>query len=482
MNVIVKNFFQLGSLRLLARFIMGLRGLFIITSISPSLLGEYTIWLLYVFYFSFLELGILRGLERDLSHYRGQKDEQTFQSTASTGWTSFFCMSFLASLSLGIVSFIVFQKWAFALLLAAYLLVDKFYRGYDTNARVFFKYKDCGIAELIQSVIGFALIYFFLPRYGIYSIFPCFMGALIISTVYLAIVCRLEFQWKLQIDKTFYYIKTTLPLALMFYSIEVFNMITMTVVAFIWDKETLGYYAFAYRIFQICIAIFPLLIREVMRARMYFYMAESEDEGVRFQNLIFPMSIYSLTTSIFWLMIYWWSTLIIHKFVPEYKNSVIVLNILIFSLIPLGINKISSDFLCSRIYNKMTFVSCCWVIGIIIQVAGILLANQFGHNIFNLVPMIYVVSVIVVYLCVTGYAFNIGKTGKDSLVPMGYLLSPLAIAFFSVFLIGYIFHGLPSLNIFRNSCFTIISVLGTLTLSCWIIWSKKFHQLGMSAI
>jgi len=39
MNVIFKDFFQLGSARLLARFIMGLRGLFIITSLSPSLLG-----------------------------------------------------------------------------------------------------------------------------------------------------------------------------------------------------------------------------------------------------------------------------------------------------------------------------------------------------------------------------------------------------------------------------------------------------------
>jgi len=100
MNVIVKDFFQLGSLRLIARFIKGLRGLFIITTLTPSLLGEYTIWLLYVFYFSFLELGILKGLERDLSHYRGQNDEGAYQSTASTGWSSFFCMSFLASLFL----------------------------------------------------------------------------------------------------------------------------------------------------------------------------------------------------------------------------------------------------------------------------------------------------------------------------------------------------------------------------------------------
>ena len=261
-----------------------------------------------------------------------------------------------------------------------------------------------------------------------------------------------------------------------------FNLLFFKVVAFIWDKETVGYYAFAIRIFQICLAIFPFLIREVLRPRMYFHLAETKNRASGLKNLIFPMSIYGVITSIFWLVTYWWSMFGVDQIAEEYKSAVTVLNILIFSLLPLGIAKICSDYLCSRVYNKMKFVICSWTIGIVFQIVCILFTNRIFPDIFHIVPVIYVLSTMMVYFCVVGYVFCIGKKLGESLISVVNLFLPLVIALLSVLIIRSIFDGTPSLDAFSNLYFSSISILITGTLSCCLIWSKKLHKFRKNAI
>ena len=80
------------------------------------------------------------------------------------------------------------------------------------------------------------------------SIFACFIAGSIVGTMYLALHSPLKFKLEFQPGKTLKYIKETLPLTTMYYSIAIFNNISLTIVALIWDKATLGYYAFAFRI------------------------------------------------------------------------------------------------------------------------------------------------------------------------------------------------------------------------------------------
>ena len=90
MSVIIKDFFQLGALRFTSRVLVGIRGLFVVISLAPHTLGEYTIWLLFIFYFSMLDFGVLAGLERDLPHYRGLGKVGEAQKQSDLGWSTFF--------------------------------------------------------------------------------------------------------------------------------------------------------------------------------------------------------------------------------------------------------------------------------------------------------------------------------------------------------------------------------------------------------
>jgi len=472
-----KNLAVLTNRSALSRLLQGLRGLFIITSLSPSLLGEYTIYLLYFFYFSCLELGISHGLERDLPHCRGQNDDQGYRRVANNGWSSYFCISLLASAGLAVVSFIVFQQWILALLLAGYLLADKIYRAYNTNARIFFEYKTSGIAELIHVAVSFFLISLYLPRYGIYSIFACFIVGFILGTVYLAFFCRLNFQWRFRVRKAFEYINRTFSLTIMFYSMAIFQQVSLTVVALIWDKTTLGYYAFAFRIFQICLAIFPYPIRQVMRTRMYFHLAKTQKEGADFKGLVSPLLIYSLITSIFWLATYWWAPFVINRFAPEYGSSIFVLNILVFSLVPIGISTVCSDYLSSLVFNKMVLVNYYWIIGIFIQVFVIFSAHLMYSDIFNFVPVIYLCSTMFIYFCVIRYIFSAQNIKTGSLSSMACLILPLAIALFSVLLIKIFFHVGPSLDVLSNIRYSAISSISIMALAYWFVWFNNKYKM-----
>lgn len=149
--------------------------------------------------------------------------------------------------------------------------------------------------------------------------------------------------------------------------------------------------------------------------------------------------------------------------------SVMVLNIFILSLMPLGINKISSDYLASRVYNKMAYVNICWTAGIVLEVIGIFWVNRVYAGILNIVPSIYLLMTVLVYFFVTGYAFYIGRRNRGDLSAMVHLLTPPAVALLSVVLCGRVFDGLPSMNIMDNARYSFFSVAGTVALAWWFI-------------
>jgi hypothetical protein len=387
----------------------------------------------------------------------------------------FFQLSIVAALLLGAVSHIVFNNWLLTFSLAGYFLLEKVYRGFEAHSRILFNYKANGLSDLLHVVSGFILLIVCLPRYGLYSIFPCFILSYALAIVYLALTCRLEFQWVFQFSKAVNYIRGALPVSLMFYAITFFNVVPMTVVAFFWDKTTLGYYAFAYRIFEICLSIFPFLIRDVIRTRMYFQLAENKDQPQSPSFLVLPMLVYGVTVTIFWLAVYWWGTYAITRYVSDYRPSMLSINILLFSLLPLGVNKICSDYLCSRVYNRFGYVNIVWVAGIFLQIAGILIVHQRYHDALFLVPIVYLVVTFMVYILLAGTALKTAGAQGAGVTPAVRLLLPLFTAFMAVTLVRSEFYPAPDFFFYKNIVASAVSIIGTAVVSFLLIRHEKIR-------
>ncbi len=392
---VIKDFLQLGTLNIISRLLMAGRGLMIVLSLTPQGLGEYTIWLLFVFYFSILDLGFLKGLERDIPHFQAEGKLQEAKQAAQVGWGGYLVLCMGASLLLGIVTAVVFKSWLLGLLLGGYLWFDKWYRAYDSYTRIRLQYKENGIGQLIGAASSLIIIWFLLPHMGLYSIFIGFIISAILSIFYLhaqaPLQLRLEWSWPQVIP----FIKSTVPLGLVTYAVGIFHAIAMTVLAWRWDKETLGYFAFAFRIFQILLAIFPYLIQDVVRTRMYQNIAQMTSESQRMESLKGPLRLYALVTVACWVLAESFGSQIIAWVAPLYVNSVGMLQVLILALFPLGVAKIFSDYLCSRVHQRMHVALAIWASGTGLQMLYLIFMNhdQIWH-----VPLVYVAATLIVYV------------------------------------------------------------------------------------
>lgn len=406
---VISDFFQLGRLRLFARILTALRGLYIISVLTPRDFGEYTIWLLFVFYFQFLDFGILYSLERDISHFKGQQNMQSLKHVSDIGWSSFFMLSLTASMALGVVTFFIFHNWATALLLGFHLLTDKLYRAYDCLSRTQFKYRWNGIGELLLAVTSLAMVWYALPRFGTQSIFFVFILSALISTWFFYKRCPMQFCWSFNLKEYGRIIKGALSLAAVYYLYEFFQMIPLTVLAWKCDVVILGYFAFAFRIHQICLGLFPTVMADVMRSRMYFLSAQLQDGEDPFRRLFVPLGMYTAVMGLFWFLMYAGAGRGIRNFFPHYVGSTQALIVLMLALIPMGPVKVLGEFLCSRVYNKTALVIFAWVLGIIFQGLLFFMLPLTQANIVHVAPVIYLAAAVLTFGVILWVAFDVRR-------------------------------------------------------------------------
>ncbi len=410
MKQIISDFFQLGHLRLMARILMGLRGLYIISVLTPGDFGQYTIWLLFVFYFQFLDFGTLYALERDIPHFKAQQNTQALKHVMDVGWSSFFILSLAASIALGAVTFFVFKSWVTALLLGFYLLTDKLYRAYDSFSRTQLKYRWNGIGEFILALTSLVMVWVALPRLGTQYIFLVFIFSALITTWFFYKKCPLQFSWSFDLKQYGRTIKGALSLAAVYYSYEFFHVIALTILAWQYDKVTLGYFAFAFRIYQICLSIFPAVMADVMRARMYVHSAQLQKGEDPFRKMFLSLGIYIMMTGLFCFLTYIGAGWGIQRFFPHYVESTQTLILLMFALIPMGTVKVLGEFLCSRVYHRTALVIFAWILGIIFQGLFFFLFPLTQSNIIYIAPLIYMAASVLTFSVVLWTAFDVRRS------------------------------------------------------------------------
>lgn len=476
MNQIISDFFHVGKLRLSARGLMGLRGLMIITSLTPYGLGEYTIWLLYYFYFSMLDFGVQHALERDVSHFHGEKNFAKSQETENIGWSLFFLLTSLASFLLIITGLALMRDLKLAILAGLYLFFDRIFRAYDVNSRILFRYKDNEIAQNISAISSLVIIFLLIPSQGVSGIFMGFIISSILGTCYLLRKTPLHFCWSFNITEIFNYVRRSIPLSMIIYSTQFFHAIALTILALQWDKETLGYFAFAFRIFHIFLALFPSLAQDLLRTRMYSKIAQTQDTQERLRYLVFPLVSYCCITSIFWLCLYWWSDWLIFRAAPLYMDSVPAIKLLTLALLPLGVSMVYSDYLCSRVLNKTRFVVLSWFLGIIIQAGWVYSIQLTPVSIINKVPLIYLVSNLVVYVLITGESLQAQGQLFMKFLRIFHLFLPLGFVCAAIYFVQLVFHWVPSREFLNNMppflCSITLSAPAILVL-LWVVQRKE---------
>ena len=341
--------------------------------------------------------------------------------------------------------------------------MDKVYRAYEVNSRINFNYKDNGIAQLILSLSSLILVWILLSRIGIYGIFFAFIVGFSLAALYLFKQVDLKFSWDISAKNVFSYVKKSFPLALVIYSIEFFHALALTILAFFWDKESLGYFTFAFRIFQICLGIFPYLIQEVVRTRMYYSVANQKEEGGGLGEITFIMGAYVFIVTIFWILVYWWIDAVVVKFAPLYVDSIVALKILTLAILPLGICKILSDYLCSDVHKKTFFVVRVWFIGLLIQGVLLLTIPMTQSSLLIVGPIVYLIATFVVFYLIGTKGLSLNTGISEGVLKLTYLLLPLVVANGVLHIMDRYFYTDPSI-VFRENMLPC-----TISIACFMV-------------
>ncbi len=458
MSKLLRDFCNVGTMRLIARALMGVRGLFIAVTLSPKDLVQYTALLLVVFYFSFLDFGILLMLERDLPHHAAKGNFDSYEILSSSAWMTFFILSFASTCLMTILvgATIAKDNFYLALMLGLYFLTDKVNRAFESNSKIGLRYQETGIALLILALVSLLLIWILLPRFGIMGVFLGSVIASVMSTSFLAAKKPLRFSWSIQWNTFFRHIQRALPLFAIFYSFEAFRFTPMTAIMMRYSADQIAPCIFAFRIVLLCFPFFPFLLQDMMKTRMFQQIAKDKTADRQLEFLVFPIKLYALASSLFCLALYWFIPWFIGRLAPVYHDSATGIAILSLTLLPLGIAQVCSDFLSSRLYQQTSFVFFAWLTGIVLQVILLIAMPSNAFVINRLVPFIYLGVTFLIYLFISCFVFGRVSNLRLRFMPL-FVLAPLFILIIEVFVFAKWFRITPSPLLLPNVFFFLLS-------------------------
>ena len=188
------------------------------------------------------------------------------------------------------------------------------------------------------------------------------------------------------------------------------------------------------------------------------------------------MGIYCTITSFFWLFIYWWADWGINQIASEYLRSVETLKLLTLALLPLGITKICSDYLCSNVYRKTGITLLSWLLGIILQGTAIYFISISQENLLFNVPLVYVISTFLIYVLVTKASLRVEGEIFPSDMRLISLWVPLAMALVCVYSLKKFLHFIPSYDFNTNIIPFLTSVVFTYTLIRGVMFLLRKHK------
>ena len=144
---------------------------------------------------------------------------------------------------------------------------------------------------------------------------------------------------------------------------------------------------------------------------------------------------------------------------------------------PLGVAKICSDFLCSRSLNKTGYALISWLFAIGLQTVLLVIFNNDAKDILTMVPIIYLISTLMIYILAVGAAFNVSRDWVKGSLQIMYMLSPLCIVGLINYSMYHIFLFEPVNHFYGNIAPTLMFfVLFTLLIS-WLFNVKRAKRI-----
>jgi len=357
----LRHYFKIGLFYSFSKYIaMGMavvRAVYVAINLGPELLGQYALILLFIEYLNYANLGVFDSMHRDIAINIAEKEKKAYISRLMGNAISFTLIIITVLLLISLIfysnpsNFIASEFYNYYFYLVVMVVIYQLKQFLNNYLRLYDKLYHLSLIEFIQQIIMLLIILFFVKEYLIYAVF----AAVLLSNIFYLVAgyCLVrDVRLTLDLDLTKYLLISGLPL--MLYGL--FTAITMSIdrifiAAFFDSRIPLGYYQFGYNIAHgLFIAFSSITYLFYPKWLNYFNQANKDIDSI-FTSV---KSQTNITECLLFILSMIGITLIagfINLFAPEYKTSVLISQIILFSLVINGMMFFASTFLVSNNYQ-----------------------------------------------------------------------------------------------------------------------------------
>lgn len=358
---IIRDSAFLSSAGYLNQFLFFIRGFIIARLLDPTLFGYLSGTRLILQFTSQMHFGVLHGMTREFSIYKGANDIENFQKVKNNGISLIAIFSAFIVLAIIIYTFCVQDKYSpytiwgiriFALIAFtqqsinichAFLRVDYHFTEISTSQVVL------GFSSLILAV---ALILWI----GFYGAPLSFLIGILLSLSYL--VKKIRFDFKLDIDKekTRNLLLVGAPISFFYFNGEILNGLDKLMIINFLNVEQLGFYAIAFPFLALLTKI-PHSISYIVYPKMLeAYGSNSGEIDSTKKYFEIPTQVNACIVSFSIGILFFCIKYLFFYLLPRYTEAVSVVRILSFATFFSTISIIAIRVLITQKSYKILFI------------------------------------------------------------------------------------------------------------------------------
>ncbi|MDW7774294.1 MAG: oligosaccharide flippase family protein [Desulfobulbaceae bacterium] len=440
------------------KFIALLRGFIVARILDPSLYGYFSGLSLILLYNSQAHLGILHGLNRNLSLTKGAAQNKSFVQLKNNGITAILFLSLFFAGLIILYSFLFQEKysndliWGFRVY-AVLSVLFHFQYIYHSLLRVDHKFREIIISNFLFSITNFFLVLVFAYYFKFYGVLISFLISLSLQGMYLYYITNLDFKFSFNINVIKNLFLDGAPISFIYFIDVILNSIDRIMIAIFMTSRELGFYGIGLALSSEFLLQIPNSISYVIYPRLLENFGKYNSyDNIRdlFENFsTFISFIMSIIVGLLFILVDY----LIPYILPRYTEAIPVAKILIFSTYFISVNQLAIRVI---ITTKKTFRLAQFQIIIIILnislnyyaikynlgIEGIALATAFSYFIFS--------------ICITHYTLEkFYLSFINSIKEQIKLYFPLFYIVLSLFLISYFSISEPEVT--KNLKYDLIS-------------------------
>lgn len=361
---IIRDSTFLVTVGYLNQFFFFIRGFIIARLLDPTLFGYLSGTRLVQQFTSQMHFGILHGMTREFSHYKGANDIVSFQKTKNNGISIITIFSVFIVFGIIIYTFLVQDRyspytiWGIRLF-AIVAFIQQSINICHALLRVDYRFNEISISQIVLGFSSLILAVALVLSIGFYGAIFSFLVANLLSFNYL--VKRIKFDFTFDLDKK--RIKNLLligaPISFFYFNEEILNGIDKLIIINFLSIKELGYYSIAFPFFTL-IRNIPYSISYIIYPKMLEAYGSSFNEIKSIKKYFnIPSQVISCVVAFAVGMLFLSIKYILFYFLPRYMEAINVVRILSFAIFFSSLGVLALRVLITQKSYKVLFVFQC---------------------------------------------------------------------------------------------------------------------------